>query len=428
MGKNRVVIVSPYFPPSTLAGVHRARLLAKYLPEHGWCPTVVCVDEAFHEQTLDPGLAALLPSDLDVRKVRAIPTAIARPMGLGEISLRAWLPLRRAIHSATAEADVRAVLITGSPFYPMLLAGEIQRRFGVPVVLDFQDPWASEWGAKQALLSKAGVAHRLAKTLEPRALRGASHVTTVSMRQCDNLARRYGWLDRSAITDIPIGIDPDDLVALRADAGCNDANLPGSDSRFTIAYVGTIWPPVMPTLRTLLRGVAKLRASNPDAYKRLRLNFVGTTSNPSEATKPVVMPMAVEEGVADVVEEIPRRIPYLTALSITANADANLVLGSDEPHYTASKIYGLLLADRPHLSLMRVESSAHAVCKAAGGGIALSFASAEELPRLIDPVAHAIHRLVMHEPLGPIDQTVCVPYHAGAIAGRFASVFNQIIS
>ena len=45
-----MVLVSPYFPPSTLAGVHRARHLAKHLPAWGWKPIVLCVDEAFHEQ------------------------------------------------------------------------------------------------------------------------------------------------------------------------------------------------------------------------------------------------------------------------------------------------------------------------------------------------------------------------------------------
>ena len=44
------------------------------------------------------------------------------------------------------ERPVGVVLITGSPYYPMLFAGVVKRRFGVPVVLDFQDPWVSAWG------------------------------------------------------------------------------------------------------------------------------------------------------------------------------------------------------------------------------------------------------------------------------------------
>src|SRR5262249_61514311 len=64
-GSRSVVIVSPYFPPSTLAGVHRARHLAKHLPQAGWTPIVLCVDESLHEERLDHGLARLVPANLE---------------------------------------------------------------------------------------------------------------------------------------------------------------------------------------------------------------------------------------------------------------------------------------------------------------------------------------------------------------------------
>ena len=131
MNRN-AIIVSPYFPPSTLAGVHRARHLAKHLPAAGWTPIVVAVDEAYHEERLDPGLAALVPPSVEVVKVPALSQRVCRPLGLGEISLRAWRPLKAALRHLLETRPIGAVLITGSPYYPMLLAGEIKRRFGVP--------------------------------------------------------------------------------------------------------------------------------------------------------------------------------------------------------------------------------------------------------------------------------------------------------
>src|SRR5215471_10829486 len=172
----RAVLVSPYFPPSTLAGVHRARHLAKHLPATGWEPIVLCVDEADYEQRLDHGLAALVPAGVQTVKVRALPARFTRPCGIGEISLRAWASLRRALFQLLRTQRISAVLITGAPFYPMLLTPEIKRRFGVPVVLDFQDPWVSAWGSARPMLSKAGLSHRAAMALEPRALKGASYV------------------------------------------------------------------------------------------------------------------------------------------------------------------------------------------------------------------------------------------------------------
>ena len=45
---------------------------------------VVCVDEAFHEQKLDPGLAALVPAQTEIVKVKALPTVMCRRFGLGD--------------------------------------------------------------------------------------------------------------------------------------------------------------------------------------------------------------------------------------------------------------------------------------------------------------------------------------------------------
>ena len=183
------IVVSPYFPPSMLAGVHRARHLAKHLPAAGWTPIVLCVDESYHEEQLDPGLAALVPASAELVKVSALSPRLCRPLGLGEISLRAWKPLRRTVMQLLYTRSVEAVLITGSPYYPMLLAGEIKRRFGVPVVLDFQDPWVSAWGAKQPRWSKSGLSHQLSVLLEPKALSASDFITSVSDTQNAEMRR-----------------------------------------------------------------------------------------------------------------------------------------------------------------------------------------------------------------------------------------------
>ena len=144
----RVLIVSPYSPPSQLAGVHRARHLTKHLPSYGWTPIVLCVDEAYHEQRLDPELSRLVPASLDHQSPGAA-YHVARRVGLGDIALRAWLPLRRQLLRLLASRPIDVVLITSAPYYPLLLASTIRRRFGTPVVIDLQDPWVSRWGAAQ---------------------------------------------------------------------------------------------------------------------------------------------------------------------------------------------------------------------------------------------------------------------------------------
>ena len=47
--------------------------------------------------------------------------------------------------------------------------------------------------------------------------------------------------------------------------------------------------------------------------------------------------------------EYPERIPYLNVLSLLNQSWATMVIGSTAPHYSASKVFQLLLAGKPIL-------------------------------------------------------------------------------
>lgn len=421
------IIVSPYFPPSTLAGVHRARHLAKHLPAAGWKPIVVCVNEAYHEERLDPGLAALVPTTVEIVKVRALSPRVCRPLGLGEISLRAWRPLRRAVLRLLETRPVGAVLITGSPYYPMLLAGEIKRRFRVSVVLDFQDPWVSAWGATLPRWSKGGVAHRLSEWLEPKAVRAADFITSVSDTQNSEMAARYPWLAASRMAALPIGGDPTDYDALQGRPLLDDGPVTWRTGQITLAYVGTFMPRTGPVMESFLKAFAAARARSPSALANVRLLFVGTSNRPNDTATHRVLPIARRFGLEACVEEIPQRLPYPDAIAVLSRADGILLIGSDEPHYTASKIYPGLMSGRPWLSLFHGASSAHRILSNAGGGITLSFSSAAELEKLTPAIGDAVIRLATApQSLGHADPSAYEPFTASAIARSYAKIFESL--
>jgi hypothetical protein len=422
----RAVLLSPYFPPSTLAGVHRARHLAKHLPAAGWEPIVLCVDETNDEQRLDHALAALVPERVQTVRVGALPARFTRPFGIGEISLRAWGPLRRALFQLLETQRINVVLITGAPFYPMLLTPAIKRRFGVPVILDFQDPWVSAWGAAQPMLSKPGLSHALATWLEPRAVRSADFLTSVSDTQNAEMCARYPFLHTDRMAGIPIGGDRDDFDAIRAaPQGEGEDDLePG---KIHLSYVGTFLPRSGALLQALFRAFARLRAAEPALGNRVRLNFVGTSNQPNDDFSYRVSPIAKAMGVADAVVEIPRRLPYLRALGILCQSHGVLLIGSDEPHYTASKIYPGLMCGRPFLSVFHRASSAHEILSASGGGRAFAFTTPDELSALEVPLAEALRTLVLApDSLGIVNPTTYAPYEASAISRRFADIFDSI--
>jgi hypothetical protein len=129
------------------------------------------------------------------------------------------------------------------------------------------------------------------------------------------------------------------------------------------------------------------------------------------------------------VQEIPQRVPFLEAIGLLARSDGILLIGSDEPHYTASKIYPGLMSGRPYLSIFHRASSSHEILSRAGGGIALSFDGAAGLPGLAGPLADALIRLTTAPgTLGRADTAAYEAYTARQIAHRFASVFDALTS
>ncbi len=425
-----VVILSPHFPPATLAGVHRARHLAKHLPEFGWHPIVVRADERHYTEALDPELAALVPSYVEQVRTSAVPAGLARIFGIGDIGVRGFFGYRSAVDALVKTQRVDAVLITGSPFYPMLLAQHVRERLGIPVILDFQDPWISAEGARRPRWTKGWAAHRLAVMLEPQAVRHADFITSVSERQNDEMLMRYPLLDRSRTAAIPIGGDPDDYESLRKNDTLNtQVGVAGTaiEPELCIRYVGTLWPAAISTLRVFLESIGELRQRRPDLYGRLKLSFIGTTRNPESPDGCWVSGDASQLGISRVIETRQERVPYLEAIKVQAQSDVILLLGSTEAHYTASKIYGVLMSGRPYLSIFHRLSSSHEILNSAGGGIAISFDSEAELSKLRSEIVSALEKLL--DGIGEIgrpDPEAYAPYTAHSIAGQFADVLEKV--
>jgi Glycosyltransferase Family 4 len=423
----RVLIVSPYFPPSTVAGVHRARILAKYLPLWGWEPIVFCVDERFHEQELDLDLAALVDPGARVMKVAAWPTRLCRRFGLGDLGIRGYYALKQAVEHFVRAEGGDLLFVTVLPGFPTHIGPLMKRRHHLPFVIDYQDLWLPRGYEAVQPPSKLWVAHRIAAYSEPRVLPWADHVTAVSQGTHEVLQARYAFLAADRCSAVPIGIDADDYVALRqGQRPC--PWLPHGEGVLNLCYVGTLLPRAHRTLEALFAALGVLRRESPSLYQRLRLTFVGTSNQPLASAGEVVMPVARAGGIADVVREVPGRVPYLDALTILVRADVILMLGSDEPHYTASKLYPALLAARPLFGIFHERSSVCEVMREVGGGKLVTFSDTEPVDTKVVEIASMLTTvLVQPEAIAPIAHERIAPYLGPAIAKRFADIFDHVI-
>jgi hypothetical protein len=214
---------------------------------------------------------------------------------------------------------------------------------------------------------------------------------------------------------IPIGGDPEDFSALAEHRPASRLLAP---DRINLSYVGAFLPRAEPLARQVMKALSELRRERPQLAARLRLNFVGTSNQPDGKMR-LVTPIAESEGVSDLVVERPARVPFLEALGLLSSSDGLLLIGSDERHYTASKIYPALMSGTPFLSLFHRDSSAHQILSDAGGGLSFAFADASELGGLTPDLTAGL-ALLSEQPgsLGRADATAYAD---------FTDVFDQVL-
>ena len=364
----RVLMVSPHFPPDSSAASHRVRLLAPYLADAGWAPTIVTLEPSAYEGRLDRDLEALVPSSLPIVRAAAWPAGTTRMVGLGDLGLRAFTGLRRTCRALLSRERFDALFITVYPVYPALLGPRLKAEFQVPFVLDYQDPWVGAWGktvggGPGGLPDwKSRASRRLGEWLEPRAVGAADAIVAVSQGTLDGIIERMPAAGRLPLGVIPLGFEPADFEFLHRRPPA-PSHFDAADGHVHLCYVGTLLPSGKETLALLFRALARARREDP-AASRVRVHFFGT-SNQSASDAYRALPMAQEYGVADAVTEVPGRLDYLDALAVLTQASAILLLGSSERHYTASKLYPALLAKRPLLALFHEASSVVSILRAA---------------------------------------------------------------
>lgn len=417
--KRRLLIVSPHFPPSSTADMHRVRLLAPLLGRHGWEVHVLAVHPDQVAAPRDPWLLGGLPPELPVERVRAMGLGMARLPGLGTLGLRALPALKRTGDRWLADGGFDMVYFSTTMFEVHALGPRWKRRYRIPFVMDYQDLWVSDYYRKRPGLVPPGgrlkyaTASALHRWMEPRVLRACSGITAVSADYPTHLRRRY-----------PDRCPPQSLVqpfpaSLRDIARITPA---ARESGRTWLYVGRGGSDMHIALRGLFRALSQHMPAS--LRGELRLRFVGTSYAAAGRGQPTIAPLAAEYGLQDIVEEVPDRVTYSEALSLILGADALVVPGSDDPAYTASKIYPYLLADRPLLAIFHRNSSVVDLIERVGGGVCVKFGDGVDESTIAEDIAARWLKDGAHEDPVSLDRRAFSRYGEDACAEDLANFLH----
>jgi hypothetical protein len=257
----KVLLIACACYPSNAPGAHRPVKMAKYLPEFGWEPVLLCGawTREGHPRSYDPGLAL----DDDVCPTFRVPFPPPAGGRLGRAVRRALMGAfpytspRGVVASLHGEAvrlmsseEVDTVWSTYSPGFTHLVAHRLAGEFGIPWVADFRD-----------LPDQVYDSPRIRRNVrqETEICANASAMTTTSRALSARLSVRH----RAPVHVVLNGFDPDDY---------DPRAVPPGD-RFDITYYGTLYEYCDP--RPLFRALDLLHVRGEIDLDRVAVEFYG---------------------------------------------------------------------------------------------------------------------------------------------------------
>ena len=419
-----MLVVAYYFPPMGLSGVQRVAKFVKYLPAHGWQPTVLTVEPrgyfAYDEPLLDEMAAAgveivrtaswdptrifgrqatvQLPSERARRRFAALSQLFFVP----DNKVGWMLPALRAGRRLLADHAFDGILSSAPPYTAHLIAARLSRESGVPLLTDFRDDWVGNPRHRYP----TGLHRRLHAWLEHRVLRQSRRSLAINAYICEALIRRNERPSfRPNVTVLPQGYDAADFAEATA--------APGDGQRLRLVHSGIFYDAQTPDF--LLRALARLVHRRPALRSRMEAVFVGLVP---DASKALVRSLGVEEMVHDLGYR-----PHREAVAQLQGADVLWMTIGRQPgveQISTSKMFEYMGARKPILALVPPGAAQEAL---QGYGAAWVVA-----PDDVVAIAEALERLYEQWQAGTLphpDEAVVQRYDRQVLAGELAVLLDQ---
>ncbi len=405
-------------------------MMLPHLEALGWKPTVLAVDPEFVDGPVEEDLLLTFPADTEVVRVSAVSRRTARRFGVGSLSMRAGRSLRSEGDRILSSRKFDLVFFSTTEFGVVPLGRRWKRRFGVPFVVDIQDPWVNTHYRETGRRPPGGwfkhtVTQAIALMDEGRTLEDAGAIITVSPGYPDTLTRRHPRLSREKFAVIPFAGSRADFTAVKNREQIQRLFDP-ADGRMHWLYAGTAPPGIRNSIAGFLIALKRAISEGIIAEDSVRIHFVGTDYAPAHLATERVAPIAREFGMDHLISEHPARIPYLATLRCMLDAHALLLFGWDDPGYTASKVYPSILAERPLLAILHEESSANGVLRATRAGITVPFATGEDDERLASRIYESWFASLAFDTVPRTSWEEFEPFTAETMSGRVTKVFHSV--
>ena len=341
----KILIIYPHWPPSNLAGVHRARLISNFLPDFNWQPIILTVKHKYYEEKPDFELVGTVSEKTKVVYVES--RQVGKLRVIGDIGLRSFKFLKKKALEIIKKEKIDFIWIPIPSFYVAVLGRILYNKTKTPYGIDYIDPWVRDISNRKNIRSVLSL--QIAKILEPYAVKKASLISGVSTSYYEPILKKYFSGKKISHVGMPYGFDPNDHKIK-----INIEKYPWykyPDCK-PIIYAGAFLPNSAYFIKKLFKTIKKLK--NAKKWNdNWHLFFIGTGNYPYKS----IQEYADEANISEFVHENKQRFPFLHILNFLSAAFRVLIIGSTEKHYTASKTFQALLSEKPVFAMMHNESS-----------------------------------------------------------------------
>jgi len=355
---NQVLCIAYLFAPTGGGGVQRMIKFIKYLPRHGWQPTVLTAPARGSLQ--DPSLEAEVPAQTPVVRVRGLTLPLFLPWKLRRWITRwlllvdeqvGWLPfaVRRGADLLRRQS-FQALYSTSGPYTDHLVALQLKRASRVPWVADFRDPWLENESAAFPTALHRSVCARLERDV----VLAADRILVVSEPMRRQFLSRYPNLSPAHVITLPNGFDPADFEGVKS---------PPRDGRFTMVHTGSLYG--SRSARTFLAGLRHVLEAGLIPRQAICVRFVGNAGYEA--------PQLVKEWGLDDVVECPGYLSHERSLAHQLAADVLLLIigsGAGCDAVLTAKVFEYLASAKPILALAPPGAAADLLSEARVGRIA----------------------------------------------------------
>lgn len=429
----KVLIITYYWPPMGGGGVQRWLKTTKYLRDFGWEPVIFTTENGEASVTDETMLAEISQNIETLRVPIWEPFSLYKKLlgknknekiapGFGQESkgnsslqkLSVWVrgnvfipdarmfwikPSTKFLINYLKVNKIDAIISTGPPHSTHLIAYNITKKYKIPWVADFRDPWTNiDFYHKLMLTNWADKKHR---KLEQKVLKNATELVTVSW----SWAKDFEKLVDRKINVITNGFDPEDF---------KDIANPELDTKFTITHAGSLNEDRNPII---LWKVLSDLIKDVEGFKNdLEIKFIGQVDVSAQQE---IKQYNLENNYTRT-----HHLPHHLVIKELIKSQLLLLPLNDVPNIDGvvpGKLYEYLGAKRPIICIGKTNGDSAKIILESKAGIVVDFNDYDGLKININQYYELYKKQNLH-----INSEGFEKYSRKKLAGNFASLLNTI--